>query len=103
MYMTKERSKMIEVSATKLRNNLFDYLDKASEGETIIIRRNNREVARLVPTQQADWREKMRTKPKLLVTPEMLIEPMENIWKDYTSRRPFDPLEERPKQDDKVT
>lgn len=75
---------MIEVSATKLRNNLFDYLDKASEGETIIIRRNNREVARLVPTQQADWREKMRIKPKLLVAPELLVQPMEDIWEDYT-------------------
>jgi prevent-host-death family protein len=75
---------MIEVSATKLRNNLFDYLDKASEGETIVIRRNNREVARLVPTQQTDWREKMRVKPKFLVDPELLVQPMEDIWEDYT-------------------
>ena len=60
---------MIEVTATKLRNNLFEYLDKASEGETIIIRRNNREVARLIPTGQANWRDKMTTKPKIMVAP----------------------------------
>ncbi len=84
MYMIEGKIKMIEVSATKLRNNLFDYLDKVSGGETIIIRRNNHEVARLVPTQQKDWREKMRIKPKLLVAPELLVQPMEDVWEDYT-------------------
>ncbi len=71
---------MIEVSATKLRNHLFDYLDRVSEGETIVIRRNNQEVARLVPTQQVNWREKMHIEPKLLVAPEELIQPIEEIW-----------------------
>ncbi|MBW2339497.1 MAG: type II toxin-antitoxin system Phd/YefM family antitoxin, partial [Deltaproteobacteria bacterium] len=37
---------MITISATKLRNNLFDYLDKVAEGETVVIQRNNHEVAR---------------------------------------------------------
>lgn len=74
---------MIEVTATKLRNNLFDYLDKASEGETIIIRRNNKEVARLIPTSQANWRDKMTIKPKIMVAPEELIKPVEDIWEGY--------------------
>ena len=39
---------MIKVSATKLRNKLFDYLDKAAEGETIVIQRNKQDDARLV-------------------------------------------------------
>ena len=55
---------MLKVSATKLRNNLFDYLDKAAKGETIVIQRNNQEVARLVPTEQANWREKMTIIPE---------------------------------------
>ncbi|MFQ5604605.1 MAG: type II toxin-antitoxin system Phd/YefM family antitoxin [bacterium] len=38
---------MIKVSATKLRKHLFDYLDRAAAGETIVIQRNNEEVARL--------------------------------------------------------
>lgn len=74
---------MIKVSATKLRNNLFDYLNKASEGETIIIQRNNKEVARLVPINQVNWRDKMTIKPKIMVTSEELIKPVEDIWEDY--------------------
>lgn len=74
---------MIKVTATKLRNNLFDYLDKASEGETIIIRRNNKEVARLIPTRQTNWRDKMTIKPQIMVAPEELIKPVEDIWEKY--------------------
>ncbi len=74
---------MIKVSASKLRNNLFDYLDKASEGETIIIQRNNREVARLVPIHQMNWRDKMSIQPELLVSPEEIVEPMNDIWEEY--------------------
>jgi len=74
---------MIKVTATKLRNNLFDYLDKALEGETIIIQRNKREVARLIPTRQANWRDKMTVKPRIMVPPEELIKPVEDIWEGY--------------------
>ena len=74
---------MIEVTATKLRNNLFDYLDKASEGEIIIIRRNNREVARLIPTGQTNWRDKMKITPRIMVAPEVLMEPLEDVWEGY--------------------
>ena len=71
---------MIKVSATKLKNNLFDYLNMASKGETIIIQRNKEEVARLVPTHQTDWRDKMTIKPQVMVAPEELIKPVEDIW-----------------------
>lgn len=74
---------MLKVSATKLRNNLFDYLDKAAKGETIVIQRNNQEVARLVPTEQANWRERMTIIPELLVSPEELVKPVEDIWEEY--------------------
>jgi len=74
---------MIKVTATKLRNNLFDYLNKASEGETIIIERNKKEVARLIPTRQANWRDKMTIKPKIMVASEELIKPVEDSWKEY--------------------
>jgi prevent-host-death family protein len=75
--------KMIKISATKLRNNLFNYLDKASAGETIVIQRNNQDVARIVPTHQIDWRDKMSIKPELLVSPDELIKPIEDIWEEY--------------------
>ncbi len=74
---------MIKISATKLRNNFFDYLDKASEGETIVIQRNNQDVARIVPTHQIDWRDKMSIKPELSVSPEELIKPIGDIWEEY--------------------
>ncbi len=74
---------MILVSATKLRNNLFEYLDKTAKGEIIIIQRNNEEVARLVPAHKVNWRNKMGVKLRILVEPEELIKPLEDIWEEY--------------------
>ena len=74
---------MIKVSATKLRNNLFDFLDKVANGETIVIHRNKQEVARLIPMVQVNWREKMNISPKLLVSPDDFIKPLEDIWEEY--------------------
>lgn len=74
---------MIVVSATKLRNNLFEYLVKVSKGETITIQRNGENVALVVPPPKKDWRDKMRTKVKLLTTPEEAFAPMEDIWENY--------------------
>ncbi len=48
-----------------------------------MVQRNNREIARLVPIRQANWRDKMSIKPKLLATPEEIIKPIEDIWDDY--------------------
>jgi antitoxin (DNA-binding transcriptional repressor) of toxin-antitoxin stability system len=36
---------MLEVTATELRNHLFDYLEKAEHGEVVAIRRHGRVVA----------------------------------------------------------
>jgi len=74
---------MIFVSATKLRNNLFEYLDKISKGETVIIQRNNEEVARMVPIHKVNWRDKMSVKPRMTVAPEEFIKPLEDIWEEY--------------------
>ncbi len=74
---------MITVTATKLRNNLFELLDKVAEGETIVIQRNHKEVARLLPLRKPDWRKNMSTKPKILVSTEELIHPIEDIWEEY--------------------
>jgi prevent-host-death family protein len=74
---------MTKVSATQLRQNLFEYLDKVAAGEIVIIERNNREVARLVPKQQQNWRDKMDLQVKLLVPPEDLLKPIDDIWQEY--------------------
>jgi prevent-host-death family protein len=74
---------MRTVSATNLRNDLFNYLDKVETGEVIIIQRNNQEVARLVPVAQDNWRDKMSVKAKLLVSTEELILPLDDVWEGY--------------------
>jgi len=76
---------MITVTATKLRNNLFELLAQVSKGEVITVRKNGEEVALMVPPQKGDWRERMKIVPKLLVPPEQAFASMENEkeWEDY--------------------
>ena len=74
---------MLKISATKLRNNLFKYLKKASGGETIIIQKNKKDVARIGPIHKINWRDKISIKPKILVSEEEFIKPIEDIWMDY--------------------
>jgi prevent-host-death family protein len=74
---------MIKITATKLRNNLFEYLDKVYRGETVVIERNKQEVARMISPPVADWREKMKVQPKLICPAEEIVQPMEDIWEEY--------------------
>lgn len=74
---------MLTVSATNLRKDLFNYLDKVASGEVIVIQRNSQEVARLVPTGKGNWRDKMTAKVRLLVSAEELIQPLEDVWEAY--------------------
>ena len=74
---------MVTITATKLRSNLFSYLEMVVNGETIIIYRNKKQVAKLVPPNISNWREQINIKPKLLVSPEEIIKPIEDIWQDY--------------------
>ncbi len=73
---------MISVSATTLRNNLFNYLDNVAEGESVTIRRNNEDVAFLVPAKSSNWRNKKKYTAKLLVSPEEAFAPMNDVWAD---------------------
>lgn len=74
---------MRTVSATNLRNDLFNYLDLVESGEVIIIQRNNQEVARLVPAAGSNWRDRMSVSVKLLVPAEELIQPLDDVWEEY--------------------
>lgn len=74
---------MITVSVNELKENLFHYLEKISGGETILIEQNKRCVARMVSVHQKDWRDKMRIRPKLLVHPSKIIEPLTDLWEGY--------------------
>ncbi len=74
---------MLTTSATNLRNNLFDYLEKVTHGETIVVYLNKKEVAKLVPPNITNWRDQMKTKVKICVPPDEMIEPIEDIWQEY--------------------
>ncbi|MCI0470307.1 MAG: type II toxin-antitoxin system Phd/YefM family antitoxin [Candidatus Aminicenantes bacterium] len=74
---------MITVNETKLKNNLFEFLGQAVNGETISIRRNGKEIALLVPAKKKDWRDNIREKPKLLIPSDQAFSPMDEIWEDY--------------------
>ena len=74
---------MVVVSATALRKNLFSYLDRAANGEVVVIKRNRCEVARLVSTQPVNWRKKMTVKPKIEVSEEEFVKPLEDVWEEY--------------------
>lgn len=74
---------MISISASKLRNNLFEYLGQVSQGETIGIELNGKEVGKIIPIHSGDWRQKMRSKPKLNKTPKEAFAPLGSIWDKY--------------------
>jgi prevent-host-death family protein len=76
---------MITITASELRQHLFNYLKQVAEGETVVVKRNRREVARIIPaTQGTDWRQQMKITPEIKVSAEELIKPIPDIWEDYT-------------------
>jgi prevent-host-death family protein len=84
MYMsiTKE-TVMLTVTASKLRNNIFEYLDKVKQGETVTIILNKKETAMLVPVKRGDWRDSLRQEIKLNCSPEKLVAPLDDVWEEY--------------------
>jgi len=75
---------MITISTSELQEHLKRYLDQVAKGETVVIREDQREVARLVPAQESDWRDRMTVRLEFNVPPEQLVEPLDDIWEDYT-------------------
>ena len=76
---------MITITASELRQHLFDYLKRVAGGETVVVRRNRREVAKIIPTTPvADWRQQMKITPEIKVSAEELKKPMPDIWEEYT-------------------
>lgn len=74
---------MLNITATKLRSNFFEILKKVEAGEKVVISHKKKEVAFMIPVQKIDWRAKVGMKPKLLVPPEEIIRPVEDIWEEY--------------------
>ena len=74
---------MITVTATELRKRIFEYLDMISAGQTIVVIRNNKEVAKMTPTQRRDWQDGMEEKIEIKVPETELIQPLEDIWENH--------------------
>ncbi len=74
---------MIIVDAVDLKKNLFALLAKVENGETITITQNGKNIAVMVPAQTGNWRDKIRSKPKLLVPAEEAFAPMADEWEGY--------------------
>lgn len=74
---------MIVISVNELQADLSRYLDEISKGKQIIIQKHQKDIALLSPVSRADWRDKMTVRPKLLVSPEEIIEPMADVWEGY--------------------
>ena len=74
---------METVSATKLRKNLFEYLNRITRGETFVIERHNQPVAKLSAVDKIEWRDKRRTTLTINVSEKELIQPLED-WDEYT-------------------
>jgi len=64
---------MIVISVVELRDNLFDYIDKIIQGETVLIQHNQKKIAQLLPLPETDWRNNMKIRPELLVSPDDII------------------------------
>ena len=74
---------MINITATSLRGNLFAILKRVESGENVVITHNKKKVAYIKPVKKTDWRKQSVKKPKLLVSPEEFIKPVDDIWDDY--------------------
>jgi len=74
---------MTIVNATKLRNNLFAYLTRVAEGESITIQKNGEDLAMIVPPQKKDWRSNMGAKVKFSGPTEKVFAPLEDLWEGY--------------------
>jgi antitoxin (DNA-binding transcriptional repressor) of toxin-antitoxin stability system len=71
---------MIVISVNELQADLSMYLDEIGKGKQIIIQKNKKDIALLSPVSKTDWRDKMTVRPKLLVSPEEIVEPMTDVW-----------------------
>ena len=74
---------MTTISATKLRNHLFDCLNEVARGKSIAVERNGRIVGKIVPIKRGAWRDRLTVKPRLRVSDKDAFLPLKDIWKDF--------------------
>ena len=81
--MKKRKRPMPDVSATRFKNNFFQYLDKIEQGESFNIIRNKAKIATIHPNGEIKWQDQMTTCLKSSFELMDLITPVEDVWEDY--------------------
>ena len=74
---------MIDVSATRFKNNFFHYLDQVEQGETINLIRNKVRIATIVSAKSAKWQDQMTLSLRSQFESMDLTTPVEDIWEEY--------------------
>lgn len=77
---------MTTITATNLRANLFEILERISKkGEAFLIKWNNNEVAELNPKKKKrPWQDNIKIKPKILTkNPMDAFAPLDDVWEGY--------------------
>lgn len=69
-----------KISATRLRSTLFDALRDVQRGASILIERNGKVIARLVPSTDKDWRQEISEQPRSLVLEKDVFAPIEDLF-----------------------
>lgn len=83
MYLTNMIMYM-KATATHLRNHLFEYLGRVQKGDSITIELNGREIGKIIPLKQRDWRKKVTVEAKLKVKAiDKAFAPLDEIWKNH--------------------
>ena len=74
---------MRTINVTELRRNLFSTLERVRAGEIVVIERNGKPVARLVPENSGKWQQQMKQKIRVQCPFEELVAPMDDVWGEY--------------------
>jgi prevent-host-death family protein len=72
------------ITATTLRRELSEILDRVEQGETVEITRGGRPVARLSAAVVADWRDRVRVTPKTVGGDDSAFAPLPDVWSSVT-------------------
>lgn len=76
---------MVTMTASQLRKELFQALERVVHGETVEVCWKGARVARIMPVCEGDWRDGMSQQPRLTCSPEEAFAPMEDVWEEHVT------------------
>lgn len=73
----------MKITATQLRTNLFEVLNKVTKGHVVNIELNGKEIGQIIPMPKKDWRTAIKTEARLLKNADDAFAPLDDIWEGY--------------------